>query len=65
MKHPETDTISPGLYWGKEDQTASAHVLLMIGTVMSHNSVIPSFVDNPVSCAKADGNGSMLSAPSG
>ena len=43
----------------------SAHVPLIIRTVMSHNFEIPTSVDKPVSCAQADGNGSMSSAPSG
>ena len=43
----------------------SAHVPLMIGTVMSHNSEIPASVDNLISCAEADGNGSMSSTLSG
>ena len=41
------------------------HIPLMIGTVMSHNSEILAFVENPVSCAQADGNGNMSSAPFG
>ena len=43
----------------------SASILLMTGTALSHNSGILDFVDNPVSCVQADGNGSMSSAPSG
>ena len=65
MQHLGTDIGSPDPFWGKEEQTTSAHVPPMIGTVMSHNSGIPTSVDNPVSCAQADGNGSMSSAPSG
>ena len=65
MQHPGTDIGSPSLCWGKEEQNASAHIPLMIGTMMSHNSGIPASVDNPVSYAQADGNGSMSSAPSG
>ena len=65
MQHPGTDIGSPSPCWGKEEQTASAYVLLMIGTVMSHNSEIPASLDNLVSCAQADDNGSMSSAQSG
>ena len=65
MQHLGTDIGSPGPCWGEEEQTASVHVPLMIGTVMSHNSGIPASVDNSVSCAQVDGNGSMSSALSG
>ena len=64
MQHPGTDIDSPSPCWGKEEQTVFAHVPLMIGTMMSHNFEIPASVDNPVSYAQADGNGSMSSAPS-
>ena len=37
----------------------------MIGTVMYHNSGIPASMDNPVSCAQADGNSNMSFALSG
>ena len=36
-------------------------VPLMIGTALSHNSRIPTFMDNPVSGAYADGNRNMSS----
>ena len=65
MQHPETDIGFPGPCLGKEEQTWSVHVPLMIRSVMCHNSGIPASVDNPVSCAQAYGNGSMSSAPSG
>ena len=42
-----------------------ALVLLMTGIVLSHNFGIPAFVDNPFSCAQADGNRSMSSALAG
>ena len=64
MQHPETDTGIFGPHWGEKEQTMSAHVPLMIGTVMSHNSGIPARVDNPISCAQVDGNGSMSSTSS-
>ena len=65
MYHPGTGIGSFGPCWGKEEQTASTHVPSMIGTMISHNSGIPTSVDNPVSYAQADGNGSMSSASSG
>ena len=40
----------------------SAPVPLMTGTALSHNSRILAFVDNPFSCAQANGNRSMSSA---
>ena len=65
MQHHETDISPSGPHWGEKEQTASTHVSLMIGTVMSHNFMIPAPVDNPVSCAQADGNGSMSYVASG
>ena len=43
----------------------SVHVPLMIGTEVSHNLGIPTFVGNPVSCVQDGGSDSMSSAPSG
>ena len=63
MQYLGIDIGSPGLCWGKKEQTASVHVPLMIGTVMSHNSRIPAAMDNPISYAQADGNDSMSSTP--
>ena len=65
MQHPGADIGSLGPCWGKEEQTAFAHVPLMIGTVMSHNSKVPASMDNPVSYSQADDNGNMSSAPFG
>ena len=65
VPHPKTDTGSLSLYWGKERQTVSVHVPLMIGTEVSHNPGIPTFVGNPVSCVQADASDRMSSAPSG
>ena len=64
MQHPETNTGPSGLHWGENQQTASTPAPLMIGNAPSHNSGIIASVDNPVSCAQADGNDSMSSAPS-
>ena len=64
MQDPGTNTGSSGPYWGEKEQTVSAPVPLMTGTVLSHNSGIIASVDNLVSCAQADGNDSMSFAPS-
>ena len=63
--HPGTDIGSPRPCWGKERQTVSMHVPLMIGTEVSHKPRIPASVGNPVSCVQADGSDSMPSASSG
>ena len=62
MRHPGTDTIFPGPWWAREEQTAYVHVPLMTGTRVSHNPGILVFEDNPVSCVQADDNGNMSSA---
>ena len=43
----------------------SMHVLLMIGTEVSHNPRIPTSVGNPVSYVQADGSDSMSFSLSG
>ena len=65
VQHPGTDTSSPSPYWGKNEHIASVHILLMTGNEVSQNSEISTSVGNPISCAQADGDGSMLSSPSG
>ena len=62
MQHPRTDIVSPGLCWGKEEQTAFAHVLLMIGTALSQNPGILASEGNPASYVQADGRNNMSSA---
>ena len=68
MKHPmlvllpEADTCSLGLCLGKEEHTESAHVPLMIGTMVSHDPETPVSADSSASCAPADGSGNMSSA---
>ena len=64
MQHLETDTVSLSPCWGKEEQIVFVHVPLTIGTMVSHNSRVPAFEGNLISCAQDDGNGSMSSAPS-
>ena len=61
MKHPGTNTVFPGPWWGREEQTASVHVPLMFGTGVSHNPGKPVSEDNPVSCVQAGDNGNMSS----
>ena len=39
----------------------SVHILLLTGTVVSHNSRITVSKDNPVSCVQVSGNGNMSS----
>ena len=64
MQHLETDIGPSGPHKGEKEQTASALVPLMTGNTQSHNSMILTSVNNPISCAQADGNDSMLFAPS-
>ena len=65
MQHPGTDVGSSGPYWGKKKYAASVHVPLMTGTEVSYSPGILASVENPVSCAQTDGNGSMSSALTG
>ena len=62
VSHPETDTCSLGSCWGKEEHTESAHVPLMIGTVVSPDPETPISTDNSASCVPADDSGNMSSA---
>ena len=50
MQHPGTDTGSPSPWWGRKEQNESMDVPLMTGTGVSHNSGIPGFKGNPISC---------------
>ena len=61
MQHPKTNVRSPDLYWDKKKHTVFVHVPLMTGTVVSHNTGIPAFEDNPASCVQADGSSNMSS----
>ena len=65
MQHPRTDICSPGPCWGKEEQTVSAHVPLMTGVVVSHNSGIPVSEGNPASYVQVDGSNNMSSIRAG
>ena len=60
--HPETDTCSPGPCWGKEEHTESAHVSLMIRTLVSLDPETPVSEDSFASCFPADGSGNMSSS---
>ena len=62
VSHPETDTYSLGSCWGKEEHTESAHVPLMIETVVSPDPKNLVFADSSASCVPDDGNGNMSSA---
>ena len=62
VSHAETDTCSPGPYWGKEEHTESAHVPLMIGTVVSPDPETPVSEDSSASCVPTDGSGNMSSS---
>ena len=59
ISHLETNTFSPSLCWGKEEHIESAHVPLMIGTVLSSNPETPVSADNSTSCVPVDGCGNM------
>ena len=65
MQRHATDTVSPGPWWGKKEQTASVYVPLMTGTEVSYNSGIPAYEDNPASSVQVDGNGDMSPAQAG
>ena len=62
MSHLETDTCSPGPCWGKEEHTESAHVPLMIGTMVSPDPETPVFEGRSASCVPTDGSGNMSSS---
>ena len=57
-----TNNGSSGLCYGKERQTVSVHVLLMIGIKVSHNPRIPASMGNPVSFVQAGVNDIISSA---
>ena len=65
MQHLGTDIVSPGPYWGKEEQTSSAHVPLTTGDMVSHNSEILASTGNLASYVQADGNGNVSSVLAG
>ena len=48
MQHLGSDNVFPGLWRGKEKQTAFVHSPLMNGTMVSHNSGILSQVSRMV-----------------
>ena len=65
MSYRGTDTGSLSSCWGKERQTVSVHVPLMIGTEVSYNPRILVSMGKLVSCVQAGGSDSMSSTPSG
>ena len=62
VSHPKTDTSSLGPCWGKVEHTKSAHVPLMIGTVVSPDPETLVSADSSASCVLVDGSGNMSSA---
>ena len=60
-----TDAGSLGPWWGKEEQTESVNIPLMIGTEVSHNSKSLFFKCNPISSVLTGGNRNMSSALAG
>ena len=56
---PGTDIVSFSPWWGREGQTESMNIPLMIGTGVSHNSGIITSKGNLVSCVQAGGNENM------
>ena len=65
MHRLRTDIGSPSPCWGKEEQTASAYVPLMIGAVVSHNSGIPASENNTASYVQVNGSNNMSSVLTG
>ena len=65
MQHRGTDAVSSGPHWGEREQTASAPVLLMIGTTLSQNLGILVSESNPTSHVRVDGNGNMSAVLTG
>ena len=65
MQHFGIEIGSLGPCWAKVEQTASAHIPLTTGAVVSHNSGILAFSSNPASYVNADGNGNMSSVIAG
>ena len=65
MQHLGTNIGSPNPWWGREEQTESVNVPLMTGTGVSHNSRIPAFESNLVSCVQAGDNSNMFYALAG
>ena len=61
VQHPVTDIGSSGPCWGKKEHTASVHVPLMAGTMLSQNPGILASKGNPASYVQADGSRNMSS----
>ena len=61
VSYPETDTCSLSPCLGKEEHTESAHVPLMIETVVSHDPETPLSADSSPSCVPTYGSGNMSS----
>ena len=63
MQRLGIDTGSPSPWWGREEQTESVTVPLMIRTGLSHNSGILASEGNHVSCVQASGSGLLFRPP--
>ena len=59
MQYYTPETSPFGLSWGKKEQTVSVDTLLVLETVVSHNSGIPASEGNPFSHVQAAENGSI------
>ena len=59
----DTDSLNP--YRGKEEHTESAHVPLMIGTVVSPYPRTLAFANSSSSCVPPDGSSSISSTQPG
>ena len=65
MQYLGTNTAFLSPWQGREEQTAFMHVLLMIGTMVSHNSGILASKGNLVSSIQAGSTRNTLSALTG
>ena len=59
MQHPRTDASSSSPHWGEKEQTMSAPVLLMNGTVLSQNLGILASEGNSALYDHDDGRNNM------
>ena len=59
--HSTTETSSFDPYWGEKEQTVSAPVTLVTGTMLDQIPGIPAFAGNPTPYVEADGNRNMSS----
>ena len=62
VQYPMPETGPSGPSWGKKEQTVSVDAQLVLETVVSQNSRIPTSKGNLVSHVQAADNGSIYSA---